>query len=220
MEVLRIRCRCGVNTAQIFAGNIGSTQRMKYGVLGDGINLTARMKSLTSRYNTQTIIGETTFARVHNMIACRPLDLVAVKGKSLPTKLYDLMEVDLTQGPGKEKAFQAVKMHCKAFALYLECRFDEAKKLFQEVNSSFASLGVTDGPSQLMINRCEGYLRKPPPPDWDGVDRLTKKTFGDPLKESTTSTSASTRDQEFDNDAFVRISPRKTPSSKNVVVCL
>merc|ERR1712176_378781 len=51
----KLRCRIAVHCASVLAGNLGSHSRMKYGLLGDGVNLTARLKGLNTRYNTQTI---------------------------------------------------------------------------------------------------------------------------------------------------------------------
>merc|ERR1719161_1955214 len=93
-QKLPISCRVGVNTCSILAGNIGSAQRMKYGLLGDGINLTARLKGINSKYNTSTLISDKVIAddKTRLQVIHRPVDLVAVKGKSEPTAVYEPLE--------------------------------------------------------------------------------------------------------------------------------
>jgi adenylate cyclase len=107
---VQISCRCGVNSCNILAGNIGSTQRMKYGLLGDGINLTARLKSLNTKYSTQTLCSAAVFGeeRIDNLVMFRPVDLVAVKGKTEPTTVFeplclrkDQLYKELTEDPSE-----------------------------------------------------------------------------------------------------------------------
>ncbi|CAK0798734.1 unnamed protein product [Prorocentrum cordatum] len=92
---INIRCRCGVHTADILAGNIGSKKRIKYGLLGDGVNLAARLKALNSRYNTRTLATDVLVGSGDRLrrvdFAFRPVDVVAVKGKTEPTTVYELM---------------------------------------------------------------------------------------------------------------------------------
>lgn len=86
--------RCGVHTAKMLAGNIGSHRRMKYGLLGDGINLTARLKGLNSRYGTGVIISDEAvlaLGKDREAYVARPVDMVVVKGRSKPTVVYELM---------------------------------------------------------------------------------------------------------------------------------
>jgi adenylate cyclase len=185
-RTINIRCRCGVHTAQILAGNIGSHRRMKYGLLGDGVNLTARLKGLNSRYNTQTIASETCYSDElsSRRVIFRPLDLVAVKGKTEALMVYEIM--DFSKGSDETYlVHMAAKKHSEAFRLYHARRFAEAKVMFSEVASEYEALGqrcrlsasALDHPARLMRKRCIMYMKDPPGPDWDGVERLKAKTF-------------------------------------------
>mmetsp|Transcript_36743 Transcript_36743/g.84804 ORF Transcript_36743/g.84804 Transcript_36743/m.84804 type:complete len:1128 (-) Transcript_36743:77-3460(-) len=177
-----IRCRVGVHTASILAGNIGSHQRIKYGLLGDGVNLAARMKGLNSRYGTCTLCSQNALSaqQSHLALATRPVDLVAVKGKSEPTKVCEVLGFMSDHASLAE----AVKRHAAAFDLYLARKFKEAMEKFEEVNSFLA---VADRPddetSNMMICRCEEYMKNPPPPEWDGVEHLKSKSFGVPQRQ-------------------------------------
>ena len=88
-----IAIRVGVHTADVFVGNLGSRERMKYGVLGDGVNLASRLEELNKRYNTRVLMSEDTFAQpdVASSFITRPVDYVVVKGKKLPTKIHEVM---------------------------------------------------------------------------------------------------------------------------------
>jgi adenylate cyclase len=170
-----IRCRCGVNTCIILAGNIGSSQRLKYGLLGDGINLTARLKGINSRYQTRTLASDKVYAdeRCRRSVVFRPVDLVAVKGKKEPTAVYEPLIVRSKDDPSPLE--QAAEKHSKAFSYYKERKFDEAMLLFEEVQLIFESDGTSDEASRMLKLRCQRYKENPPPDDWDGVERLTKK---------------------------------------------
>lgn len=175
---LEIKCRCGVHTARMLAGNIGSPQRIKYGLLGDGINLAARLKGLNSRYGTRTLVSDSTMHALrtarHSM-HYRPVDVVAVKGKVQGTPVYEALPLYANEDNQK---LTACEKHQKAFELYQQRRFDQAAELFQEVENTFVATGCDkDVASRILRKRCLEYMKDPPPEDWDGVDRLQKKTF-------------------------------------------
>lgn len=174
-----VRCRVGVHTSNILAGNIGSVKRMKYGLLGDGINQTARIKGLTSRYKTGTLCTEKVLlddgGRAARFVCTRPVDVVAVKGKTDPTTVYEVLGPTL----GFEWQVEAAKKHREAFKGYQSRSFEAARALFQEVNNLFQQNGLLDEPSRLLMSRCAAYVATPPPADWDGVDRLKSKNFTD-----------------------------------------
>ncbi|CAK0854762.1 unnamed protein product, partial [Prorocentrum cordatum] len=175
---VEIKCRCGVHTARLLAGNIGSPQRIKYGLLGDGINLAARLKGLNSRYGTRTLVSDNTMqalkAVMHSM-HYRPVDVVAVKGKVKGTPVYEALPLYVNEDSQK---LLACEKHQKAFELYQQRRFHDAAELFQEVENTFVASGCSkDLASRILRKRCLAYMRDPPPEDWDGVDRLKMKTF-------------------------------------------
>jgi len=175
-----------VHTASILAGNIGSTRRMKYGLLGDGVNSCARFKGLNTRYNTQTVCSAV--VREDELSArravFRPLDMVAVKGKTEPITVYEI--IGFAKGhdeAGKMK--EAAQKHSEAFKLYHDRRFKESRSLFTELARDMQALksclrldgGERDQPALQMRRRCKGYIKDPPGPEWDGVERLKAKTF-------------------------------------------
>lgn len=174
-----IRCRCGVHTATILAGNIGSHNRMKYGLLGDGINLCARLKGLNTKYNTKTLSTDKVLGNElcrYSFIA-RPVDRVAVKGRTEPTTVYELLGECCPKDPEMALFELLAKKHAEAFRLYHKQKFAEAKVIFQDVSDSFQEQGIIDEPSMQLVRRCDRYLAEPPPEGWDGVERLKAKLF-------------------------------------------
>ena len=82
----------GINTATVVVGNMGSTQRFDYTCLGDGVNLAARLEGQTKPYGVKLIVGSQTAELVRNVYQVIELDLIAVKGKTEPARIYTIVE--------------------------------------------------------------------------------------------------------------------------------
>ncbi|MFC1621333.1 CHASE2 domain-containing protein [Candidatus Omnitrophota bacterium] len=81
----------GINTGPMLVGNIGSTERLDYTVIGDSVNLGARIEALTRDYNNHLIISEFTYAYVKDMVEAKQLDAVKVKGKEKSVMMYEVL---------------------------------------------------------------------------------------------------------------------------------
>lgn len=83
----------GLNTGDMVVGNMGSASRMDYTLMGDMVNLGARLEGTNKVYGTNIIISEFTYEHVRDQVVVRELDLIKVKGKELPVRIYELLDV-------------------------------------------------------------------------------------------------------------------------------
>jgi len=158
----------GVNAGPMVVGNMGSDRRFDYTVMGDSVNLGSRLEGLNKLYGTNIIVSEMTYDRVRDEFWTRELDLVRVKGKNQPVKIFELLS--LTKTASSDQRTLAEGFHV-ALAEYRKRGWDKAREEFQKVLARFPH----DGPAKLYLERCETLSKTPPPPDWDGVYTMTTK---------------------------------------------
>ena len=157
----------GINTAPVFVGNFGSKRQFNYTVIGDGVNLASRLEGLNKNYGTHLLISESTYHQVKEEFTCLLIDVVRVKGKQIPVKIYEpMLNEDLTENDH----VRILQFH-KILELYHRQDFGSAKKLL---------LGLqADDPKsrlfQVYLERIERFEKEPPKSDWDGVFTFTHK---------------------------------------------
>lgn len=176
--VKEMRMRIGINTGEIVTGNMGSASRMNYTMMGDSVNLAARLEESAKQYGIFTQVSkETAEMAGHDIFVWRELDTIKVVGKSIPVTTYDLLGIH-------ETAPEFLKKLSTRFAegidAYKSQRWDEAITIFKETleyeYERFPLLkGVKTNPSEIYIERCEAFKENPPGEDWDGVYTLTSK---------------------------------------------
>ncbi|MFH2008381.1 MAG: CHASE2 domain-containing protein [bacterium] len=163
-----ILARCGLNTGQAVAGNMGSKHKFNYTLMGDTVNLASRFEGANKPYSTLVMIGENTRTVVKDQMVTRELDFMAVKGKEQPVRVFELI---CQREDSNEKTDALVERFTEALDVYRQTKFKEALDLFHSIMDDYDG----DGPSKLYVGRCREYLRSPPPLDWDGVYRMTTK---------------------------------------------
>ncbi len=175
--VCEMRMRIGINSGNIVTGNMGSTQRMNYTMMGDSVNLAARLEEAAKQYGIYTHVNEDTKVLTENKFEMRILDTIKVVGKTKPVTTYDLLGF---VGKTSEDLLQLKNLFEKALEYYKRKQFDNAIEQFKQSlvyeNLRYPELeGKKTNPSLIYIARCEEYLKNPPPEDWDGVYTLTSK---------------------------------------------
>ena len=151
-----------LNTGHSLIANIGSAQFFHYGPVGDLMNATARVESLTKYYGVLAFATREFCTRLTHPPETRLVDRVVVKGKTVPLELFELRHNFSSQNFG-----EITHEYGDAFALYQEGKFKEAEQRFR-------SLSDTDKPSAVLAERCAEFALHPPQ-DWQGVFALTTK---------------------------------------------
>ena len=152
----------GLNTDNIVSGNIGSPKRMDYTMIGDGVNLAARLESACKQYHAHILISEYTVKKLKGTYRIRDIDDVIVKGKTEPVGVYEVLDYhsdetfpNLMDGVGY---FTEGRKHYRAGA------WDKAMASFNDVLKA----NPNDELSKTYIERCE-HLKEENPADWNGV---------------------------------------------------
>lgn len=161
------KTRIGINSGTIVAGNIGSVKRADYTAIGDSVNLSARLESVNKIFKTSIIIGESTWFLVKDKFLCRELDILKVKGKNEPTRIFELIDFIENSTDLLEKL---ICLYNNALTEYRSGNFQNAKELFDSLYLS----EFNDYPSKVMSERCD-YLIINSPESWDGIFKLTVK---------------------------------------------
>ncbi|MDR2662280.1 MAG: CHASE2 domain-containing protein [Treponema sp.] len=175
--------RIGINTGEMVVGNMGTSSKMNYTIMGNAVNLAARLEGVNRQYHTGGIlISEYTKNEIGDEFICRSLDRVRVVGINAPVRLYELLgsrsEPGLRGGAGEDGARNETVWDGAALAAWEEALGLYENRQFPGAAERFASIAAKngqDGTARLYADRCRAYTASPPPADWDGITNLIEK---------------------------------------------
>jgi adenylate cyclase len=153
----------GINTATVVVGNMGSDQRFDYTCLGDGVNLAARLEGQSKPYGVKLVVGPQTAELVRDVYQVIELDLIAVKGKTEPARIFTIVE---DFAPAAERAHNIFLDHYRAG------RWERALTMAYEMGPVWG--GALSAYYEMMLERIT-QLSANPPENWDGIYRATSK---------------------------------------------
>jgi len=160
--------RIGINTGGMVAGNMGTANKMNYTIMGNAVNLAARLEGVNKQYGTWILASENTVRETGDHLLYRKLDRVRVVGINEPVRLCELIE--LAENANEQQRKLVTVFH-DALDLFENHDWKRAAEGFKEAQS----VNEDDNPSKMYFERCKTFLKTPPKNNWDGVYNLTTK---------------------------------------------
>ena len=142
---------------------------MDYTMIGDGVNLAARLESACKQYGAHILISEFTHKAVKATYRTRPVDYVIVKGKTEPVGVYEVL--DYHDDDSYPNLVDALGIFNDGYRCWQEGKWDQSIKLFKEVKK----VNPDDKAAQLYLDRCAHMKKNPPKGEWNGVWVMTSK---------------------------------------------
>ncbi|MAL75343.1 MAG: hypothetical protein CMM62_10260 [Rhodospirillaceae bacterium] len=156
----------GIASGPALVGTVGSAHHRNYTIMGDTVNLAARIEGACKTYGVRLLVDEATRKETKGILF-REIDALRVKGRSEPVKVFEAMVFD----PAPEPKQRLARSFDAGLSAYRRGSFDEAISAFQKC----LEIEPQDGPSKVFLNRLDHLKNSPPPSDWDGVfDMLSK----------------------------------------------
>lgn len=159
----RVDIGIGLNTDTVVSGNIGSMKRMDYTMIGDGVNLAARLEGACKQYRARILISDNTYVKLRGTYRSREIDLVVVKGKTQPVKIHEILDYHTDESfPHIQDVLNFFK---SGRTEYQKQNWDKAKSEFQQA----VLLNQNDHLSTIYMERCDLMKANPPGDDWNGI---------------------------------------------------
>ena len=168
-----LQTRVGINTGNMVVGNMGTDMKMNYTIMGNDVNLAARLEGVNKMYASWILASESTWDAANSGVKAgtllgRRLDKVRVMGIEKPVQLYNIVAV---KSEASNEQIECVKVFHAGLDRYLQKDFEGARKLFQTASHILPG----DGPSEVFATRCTEFIKTGVAEDWSGVLTMTTK---------------------------------------------
>ncbi|MBU0550420.1 adenylate/guanylate cyclase domain-containing protein [Myxococcota bacterium] len=158
-----LHVRIGLASGPALVGNMGSAKRFDYTMIGDTVNLAARLEGANNKYGTWLMCSEETMAQAGDAVGFRELDLIRPKGKLIPVRIFEIL------GPLDAAARARHHRFAEGLSHYRAQRWAEAEAIFEALKAE------GDAPAATFLERVEFFRAQPPGEGWDGVLTMTTK---------------------------------------------
>lgn len=163
----QINIGVGINTGPMIFGNMGSKNRKNITIMGDNVNLASRLEGINKEFGTRLIISESTCHAAGHILVVRELDLIRVKGKMKPVRIYELLALS----EERDKFRDLVDRFHQGLENYRGGQWETATEIFEKLAQDYPD----DKPSRVFLDRCRHLMGQPPEGVWDGVFTMTHK---------------------------------------------
>jgi len=173
MLPMPLHTRVGINTGNMVVGNMGTGMKMNYTIMGNDVNLAARLEGVNKTYKSWILVSESTWnaansGRKADTLLGRRLDRVRVIGIEKPVQLYNIAGI---KAEASDRQIECIDVFHRALDLYLQKEFEQARTLFL----SALKILPEDGPSEVFAARCSEFIKNGVPENWSGVLTMTTK---------------------------------------------
>ena len=176
-----MRSRIGLNSGMAIIGNMGSPTRFNFTMMGDNVNLAARMESGAKSYGVLTMVTEVTYRDCvkhgGDHVVFRNLDKIVVKGRSEPVSVFEVVGL---KGQVEDRTLECIDIYAEGLARYQAMDWDGAEGCFRqsvalEQNQPGVTPGAVTNPSLVMLSRCQKLRVHAPETGWNGVYVMKEK---------------------------------------------